>query len=134
MCRPDASQASTTIIGSSLTINGGGAFQWAYSGTGAEGTLALGGNTLNLPAGNGSQGHPVFRPQYSVAPAAGTYVMTWNSPPANGPAWTFDGSFLSQASAFWGIDGAGTWDLGTNWNYAGPQRVSQLHGRRPAVG
>ena len=114
---PNASQASTPLVGNSLTIKGGGALQWAYSGTGAEGTLALGNNTLNLPAGNGSQGYPVFRPQYSVAPALGTYVMTWNSPPVNKPAWTFDGSLL-PSNAYWGFNGASTWDVGTNWNYA----------------
>ena len=39
---PDATAASTALIGNSLTISGGGAFQWVYSSSGAKGTLALG--------------------------------------------------------------------------------------------
>ncbi len=38
---PDATAASTALIGNSLSIQGG-ALQWVYSGSGAEGTLALG--------------------------------------------------------------------------------------------
>ena len=111
---PDASQASTALIGSSLTINAGGVFQWAYSGPGAEGTLALGSNVLNLPA----SGNPVFRPQFSVPPTVGSYVMTWTTPPANKPVWTFDGSLVAAGnSAIWGLNGSGTWDTGTSWNY-----------------
>ena len=45
---PDATAASTALIGNSLTISGGGAFQWIYSGSGAEGTLALGQRHLEL--------------------------------------------------------------------------------------
>ena len=61
--QPDASQASTALIGSSLTINAGGVFQWVYNGPARQGTIALGSNTLNLPA----SGNPVFRPQFSLA-------------------------------------------------------------------
>jgi fibronectin-binding autotransporter adhesin len=109
---PDATGASTGLIGNNLTINAGGIFQWVYSGTGAKGTLALGGS-LSLP----SSGNPVFRPQLISAPAVGTYVMTWSSPPVNQPSWTFDGSLASGGNAaVWG-DSNGGWDTGSNWNY-----------------
>ena len=73
---PDASAASTALIGNSLTINANGAFQWVYSGTAAKGTLALGSAALNLPGQ--FAGNPVFRPQFLTTPAIGTYVMTWS--------------------------------------------------------
>ena len=44
--------------------------------------------------------------------------MTWNSGnlPANQPTWTFDTSLQSAGSTLlWGIDGAGTWDVASNW-------------------
>ena len=109
---PDATAASTPLIGSSLTINGGGALQWVYSGTAAEGTLALGGGTLNLP------GNPVFRPQWVVAPALPVYVMKWNAPPANQPAWSFTMVPLVATGnlAVWN-DSNGSWDTGSNWVY-----------------
>ena len=97
----------------------GAVFQWAYNGPGAEATLALGGNTLNLPATNGSQGNPVFRPDFTTVPSLGTYVMTWTAPPANTPAWTFDTSLEGAGNfAVWGYNGNGSWDTGTKWAYA----------------
>ena len=108
---------SASLIGSNLTINAGGILQWAYNGATAEGTIALGGNILTLPPSDGSQGNPVFRPQFT--PALDAYVMTWNSPPANKPAWTFDSSLEGQSSSFaWGINGSGAWNTGTNWDIA----------------
>ena len=80
---PDASQASASLIGGNLTINAGGILQWAYNGAAAEGTIALGGNTVTLPAGNGSQGNPVFRPQFT--PAAG-HLRHHLEQPAGQPA------------------------------------------------
>ena len=113
---PDATAASTALIGNSLTINGGGALQWVYSGSGAEGTLALGIGTLNLPAQY--NGNPVFRPQFVTLPSLGTYVMTWSTSPSNQPAWGFDGSLVGVGhSATW-ADGTGNWDTGGNWTYA----------------
>ena len=113
---PDATAASTALIGNSLTINGGGALQWVYSGSGAEGTLALGSGTLNLPAQY--NGNPVFRPQFVTLPSLGTYVMTWSTSPSNQPAWGFDGSLVGVGhSATW-ADGTGNWDTGGNWTYA----------------
>ena len=110
---PDASQASTSAIGSTLTINAGGILQWAFNGPAAEGTIALGNNALNLPA----SGNPVFRPQFT--PGLGEFVMTWNSSPSNQPAWSFDTSLQSLGSTLvWGINGAGSWDTGTNWDTA----------------
>ena len=118
--QPDASQASTALIGGApgtpgrLTIGASGVFQWVYSGSGAEGTLALGSATLNLPAG----GSPIFRPQFLTRARAGAYVMTWSSQPANTPAWTFDNSLVSAGNAAtWGSSGASTWDSGASWNY-----------------
>ena len=115
MLKPDATAASTALIGNSLTINGGGRLQWVFDNSGAEGTIALGSGTLNLP--DQFSGTPVFRPQFITAPALGTYVMTWNSPPANQPAWGFDGSLVGfGATAVWG-DSNGLWDTGSNWIY-----------------
>ena len=95
-------------------INPGGVFQWVYGGPAAEGTLALGSDTLNLLA----SGNPVFRPQFLTAPPTGTYVMTWSTPPVNQPAWTFDGSLVAAGnSAIWGFNGNGTWDTGASWSY-----------------
>jgi autotransporter-associated beta strand protein len=112
---PDATAASTALIGSSLSINGGGELQWLFNNSGAKGTIALGSSTLNLPA-NGF-GQPFFRPQFFTAPALGTYVMTWNSPPTNQPAWLFDGSLVGTgATAIWS-DSNGLWDTGSNWTY-----------------
>ena len=45
---PDATAASTALIGNSLTINGSGALQWVYNGIGAKGTIALGSGNLEL--------------------------------------------------------------------------------------
>ena len=82
-------------------------------------TLALGSNTLNLPLSDGSQGNPVFRPQFTVTPSLPINVMTWASPPTNTPAWTFDLSLQGPGSdGVWGVDGTGNWDTGANWGYA----------------
>ena len=104
---------SSALIGNSLTINPLANFQWVYSGTGAKGTLALGSAVLNLY----SVGSPVFRPLLLTPPALGTYVMTWNTPPTNEPAWTFDGSLSTGNVAVWAFSGNSTWDTGTSWNY-----------------
>ena len=112
---PDASAASTALFTGGLTISPSAAFQWSYNGGSAEGTLALGGAALNLP-GSGSL---VFRPQFAIAPALPVYVMTWNTPPANQPAWSFDGSLVAAGNlAVWN-DSNGTWDTGANWGYPG---------------
>jgi autotransporter-associated beta strand protein len=112
---PDSTAAFTALIGNSLTINGGGALQWVYSGSGAEGTLALGSGSLNLPGQ--LSGNPVFRPQFVIAPTLPVYVMTWNSLPANQPAWSFDGSLVTTGNlAVWN-DANGPWDTGANWLY-----------------
>ena len=114
---PDATAASTALIGNTLTINGGGALQWVYSGSGAKGTLALGsGGTLNLSNFN----IPVFRPQFVTVPPVGTYVMTWSisNSPTNTPAWSFDGSLVAAGHTATWADGDGNWDTGGNWSYA----------------
>jgi fibronectin-binding autotransporter adhesin len=113
--KPDSSGPSSALIGNSLTINGGGAFQWVYSGSGAQGTLALGSGTLNLPAAG--FGQPFFRPQFLTAPTLGSYVMTWSSPPANQPQWLFDGSLVGTGAAAVWSDANGNWDTGANWIY-----------------
>ena len=112
---PDATAASTALIGNSLTVSGGGALQWIYSGSGAEGTLALGSAALNLPGP--LAGNPVFRPQWVIAPALPVYVMTWNAVPANQPAWGFDGSLVATGNVAVWNDANGSWDTGANWNY-----------------
>ncbi len=113
--KPDATAASTALIGNSLTINGGGRLQWIFNNSGAKGTIALGSGTLNLP--DQFSGQPVLRPQFITAPALGTFVMTWNSPPANQPTWGFDGSLAGNgATAMWG-DSNDLWDTGSNWIY-----------------
>ena len=129
---PDASQASTALIGSSLTMAAGAVFQWVYSSPTAEGTLALGSNTLNLPA----SGNPIFRPaNLPTLPALGTYVMTWTSPPANTPAWTIDTSLQTAGNfATWGFNGSG--NLGYRQQVGvrrAQRREPQLHIERPRV-
>ncbi len=110
---PDASAASTALFTGGLTISPSAAFQWSYSGTSSEATLALGSANLNLPG----SGNPIFRPQWAVAPALPVYVMTWNAPPANQPAWGFDGSLVKTGNlAVWN-DGNGSWNTGSNWVY-----------------
>ena len=79
--QPDASQASSGLIGSSLTFAPSAVFAWTYNGPGTKGTVALGSNTLNLPVADGLH-NPVFQPTFSVLPALGTLVMTWSSKPA----------------------------------------------------
>ena len=45
--------------------------------------------------------------------------MTWNTPPANQPAWSFDGSLVAAGNlAVWN-DSSGSWDAGANWVYPG---------------
>ena len=112
---PDASQATASLISSNLTINAGGILQWAYNGSAAEGTIALGGNTLTLPATNGSQGNPVFRPQFT--PTVARLRHDLEQPGRPKPAWSFDTSLQTAGSTLlWGVNGAGTWDTGTNWD------------------
>ena len=110
---PDASAASTGLFTNSLTISPSAAFQWSYSSGSAEATLALGGAVLNLPG----SGNPIFRPQWVIAPALPVYVMTWNTPPANQPAWGFDGSLVATGNVAVWNDANGTWDTGANWVY-----------------
>ena len=62
MILPDASNISTALFGSTLTMNSGTVFQWVYNSPTAEGTIALGSQILNLPTTSGSLGNPVFRP------------------------------------------------------------------------
>ena len=110
---PDASQGAATLIGSTLTMNSGAIFQWAYNTPSAMGTIAMGSNSLYLPA----SGSPVFQPAFSVPPTLPINVITWSGSPANTPAWTFDSSHVGAGSyASWG-DGSGSWDTGANWQY-----------------
>ena len=52
-----------------------------------------------------------------IAPALPVYVMTWNTSPANQPAWGFDGSLVATGNlAVWN-DTNGSWDTGANWVY-----------------
>ena len=92
----------------------------------------MGSDTLALPATNGSQGNPVFRPQFP--PVLDAYVMTWNSPPVDRPTWTFDTSLQTAGSSLvWGKSGGGTWDTGTNWDRPSLYWRPQLPGGGPAI-
>jgi autotransporter-associated beta strand protein len=110
---PDASAASTALFTGSLSISPSAAFQWSYTSGSAEATLALGSAVLNLPG----SGNPVFRPQFVIAPVLPINVMTWNTPPANQPAWNFDGSLVAAGNVAVWNDANGTWDTGANWLY-----------------
>ena len=127
---PDASQASTPLVGSSLTIKGGGAFQWAYSGTGAEGTLVLGGNTLNLPSGNG---HPIFRPQYQRGARAGHLCHDLEQPAGQRTVLDLR-RFAPAEQCLLGIQRRQHLGRGHKLELRDPQRFAQLHGRRAAIG
>ena len=88
--------------------------------------IAMGSGTLNLPAVGNLQ---AVLPPYLPASLSGSYLITWNSPPANQPQFSINsggglaywfsytpaGLQLEVPRYYWALNGNGSWDTSVNW-------------------